>query len=173
MKFKKDLIEKLSKREIVLENNDKELTKEIVREAFPEDVDLPSGNSTFYYKSCSGNWEWTCSNGSPLERKYIVKATDFVQKDFVLGERILVKDEKHKYWSERIFLFRKDDLYHCVAGLQEHKYNKNQYYAVDSWMEAKKCKDKLEVTVELNGKKVHPSKISKETWENLRETSKG
>lgn len=91
------------------------------------------------------------------------------------GERVEVSDYKDFSDKEvRIFLTKIEGAFfpfQCVENGYEEEYAKGNKFGTLHWKYMRRIpqKPEIEVTVKVNGKEVEPSKISKETWEGLRD----
>lgn len=140
-KYNKELIEKLRSGEIALEYDGKSLEdlRAIIKEAFPEDLLIPSGGNIYYIKRWANNNKWDCIDGTRIPNKKITLIKDFIQEEFVLPERWAIKNDvdkivgkwfdENKQNSIQDYALKYTNKYFHYPAIREKEYSlDNEYF---------------------------------------------
>lgn len=137
--MKKYTIQDLANGKVALKNDGTlEELKEVLKKAFPKDITIPNGLSTYYYLALKTIWQDSLSTNLP---KQSVK--DFLEPEFKYGEEVEVSSGGNWYTRTYIGVNPNNPNLFVVS-------DKNSNASVSKWSKIRKIEQPkvLEVTLE-------------------------
>ena len=136
------------------------------------------GSSFDYYGIIELGGDWRGVMGTDYSKQYpeatVLTVKQFMEmvkeETFERGEWVEVSEDKES-WYKRIYLTTIEESkypYLCVIDVYEESFIMGRKILPKGYLYIRKLQPKMEIEVTLNGEKVNPSTLSKETWEKLR-----
>lgn len=116
---KSEVIEKLKSGEVQIHNDKKnlKLLRELLQTAFPSDICITKGESTYYAKSYNNLGKWRSSDllNTPYTEE-LVKLSEVIEDEtFTKGELVEVRDNDTSAWVKREFIIEYKGLFICMT----------------------------------------------------------